>query len=268
MRKILIAGDSFCNKNAHSNSEYAWTRQIETMLSGSNVTCTGQGASSVFSALQQVKEQLSIDSSYDTVIVLITNQDRLHQTVEPIISTLRMAMIHKELHKKSNVNDDRVLDKIEAVRLYYEHLYEREFHTFMLDACLKELQSICGNRRLILFPAFPVYTESAFAASLLNSYGFCLVDICGRENTEYDKQFGKDNWRGDFSECYTEGNSRIGKINHMCVDNQHILARYFADLIEFNKSDLGPHSFVTLPKKDFNLYYKPIGELAYTGKDF
>ena len=134
--KILIAGDSFCTGAAHQDSKWAWTRQLENILPGSSVTCVGQGASSVFSALIQVKQQLSIDNSYDTVIVLITNQDRLYQTVEPIISTLRMAMIHKELYKKSNLNDDRIFNKIEATRLYYEHLYEREFHTFMLDACL------------------------------------------------------------------------------------------------------------------------------------
>jgi len=266
--KILVAGDSFCTGAAHKDSKFAWTRQLENILPGSNVTAVGKGASSVFSALLQVKQQLSIDSSYNTVIVLITNQDRLHQTVEPIISTLRMAMIHKELYKKSNVNDDRVLDKIEAVRLYYEHLYEREFHTFMLDACLKELQSICGNRRLILFPAFPVYTESAFATSLLNSYGFCLIDICNRENIEYNKQFGNDSWRGDFSECYTEGNSRIGKVNHMSTRNQIILARYFAETIQYGKSALGLDDFEILPKEDFDLYYKSTSKMSYKGTDF
>jgi hypothetical protein len=265
---ILIAGDSFCIEGAHRDSKFAWTRQLENMLTGSNVTCVGQGASSVFSALQQVKKQLSVGSSYDTVIVLITNQDRLYQTVEPILSSLRLAMIHKDLYTKSNLNDDRVLNKIEAVRLYFEHLYEPEFHTFMLDACLKELQSICGNRRLILFPAFPVYAESVFANSLLNGYGFSLLDICGRENIEYDKQFGNDSWRGNFSECHAIGDSPIGKVNHMSTRNQIILARYFAETIRYGKSALGLNDFEILPKQNFNLYYKPIGQLHYQGTDF
>jgi hypothetical protein len=266
--KILIAGDSFCSALCHEDSKFAWTQQLGNILPGSAVTCVGQGASSVFSALLQVKKQLSIDSSYDTVIVLITNQDRLYQTVEPIISTLRMAMIHKELYKKSNLNDDRIFNKIEATRMYYEHLYEREFHTFMLDACLKELQSVCDNRRLILFPAFPVYAESVFAGSLLNNHGFSLLDVCGRENTEYDKQFGNDSWRGGFTECQALGDSQIGKINHMSAKNQAILARYFAETIRNGKSALGLNDFEILPKEDFNLYYKPIGQLTYKGADF
>jgi hypothetical protein len=222
----------------------------------------------VFSALLQVRKQLSIDSSYDTVIVLITNQDRLYQTVEPIISTLRMAMIHKELYKKSNLNDDRIFNKIEATRMYYEHLYEREFHTFMLDACLKELQYVCGNRRLILFPAFPVYAESVFAGSLLNGHGFSLLDVCLRENTEYNKQFGNDTWRGDFSEHLAHGDIPIGKINHMSAKNQATLARYFAETIQHGKSTLGLNDFEILPKKDFNLYYKSTSQLSYKGTDF
>jgi hypothetical protein len=266
--KILIAGDSFCTKDGHKDSKYAWTRQLENMLPGSNVTCTGQGGSSVFSALLQVKQQLSIDNSYDTVIVLITNQDRMYQTAEPIIGSLRMAMIHKELYKKSNLNDDRIFNKIEATRLYYEHLYEPEFHIFMLDACLKELQSVCVNRCLILFPAFPVYAESVFAGSLLNGYGFSLLDVCGRENTEYDKQFGNDTWRNNFSECQALGDSPIGKINHMSAKNQIILARYFAEIIQLGKSTIGLNDFEILPKQDFNLYYKSTNQLHYKGTDF
>lgn len=266
--KILIAGDSFCTGAAHKDSKFAWTRQLENILPGSNVTAVGKGASSVFSALLQVKQQLSIDNNYDTVIVLITNQDRLYQTAEPIISTLRMAMIHKELYKKSNLNDDRIFNKIEATRLYYEHLYEREFHTFMLDACLKELQSVCGNRRLILFPAFPVYAESAFAGSLLNHHGFSLLDVCGRENLEYDKHFGNDNWRGDFSERLAHGDNSIGKIGHMSARNQATLARYFAETIQYGKSKIVLNDFEILPKEDFDLYYKSTSQMSYKGTDF
>jgi len=266
--KILVAGDSFCTALGHKDSKFAWTRQIENILPGSNVNCVGQGGSSVFSALQQVKKQLLIDNSYDTVIVLITNHDRMYQTVEPMINSLHLAMIHKELYKKSNVNNEKILNKIEASRMYYEHLYEHEFHTFILDACLKELQSVCGNRRLILFPAFPFYVESVFANSLLNGYGFCLLDICNRENIEYNKQFGNDSWRGDFTEHHALGDNPIGKVNHMSTRNQIILARYFAETIRYGKSALGLNDFEILPKQDFNLYYKPIGQLHYQGTDF
>ena len=155
--KILIAGDSFCTAFAHNVSEFAWTRRLENILPGSSVTCIGQGASSVFSALQAVKKQLQFDNSYDTVIVLITIHERLYQTLEPIISGLNNALKHKELYQKSNLNDARIFNKIEACRMYYEFLFEPDLGIFILESCLKELQSLCGNSRLILFPCFVMF---------------------------------------------------------------------------------------------------------------
>lgn len=265
--KILIAGDSFCNKDAHLESDYAWTRQLENMLPNSSVNCVGQGAASVFSALQQVKKQLQIDSTYDTVIVLITDYERLYQTTEPVISNLQNALLHKELYGKSNIKDERIFNKIEAVRMYYEFLYENELNVFISESCLKELQSLCINKRLILFPAFPNYQDSAFESSVLGGYGFSLLDICQRENSEFLKNFNKE-WRTDFIECIALGNEKIGKINHMSVENQTMLARYFANLIQFHKSAIELRSFVVLPRKDFNLYYKPVGQLIYNGTNF
>ena len=253
--KILVAGDSFCNKDAHFNSDFAWTRQLENILSGSNVTCTGQGASSIFSALLQVKDQLLADSTYDTVIVLITNHERLYQTSEPIISNLRHAL---NIKKHTNNKDERCFNKIEAARMYYEHLYEKELSVFILESCLKEFQSLCANRRLILFPAFDTFRDSPLSVNLLGGYGFTLLDIVYRENKLLENKLG-DDWALKWAERQSFKDDQFGKVNHMSTGNQNILARYFADLILHNKSNVGLDSFNMLSKEDFNLYYKPVG---------
>ena len=263
--KILIAGDSFCTSEGHRDSKWAWTQQLENILPGSNVTCIGQGASSVFSALQQVKKQLQIDSNYDTVIVLITNHERLYQTSEPFISNLHNALIHKELYQKSNLNDSKVFNKIEACRMYYEFLHEPALSIFILESCLKELQTLCGNRRLILFPCFDMFKDSAVASDLLGHYGFTLLQCVLRESDNFAQL--KEN-HGKWAERHADGESKIGKINHMCADNQLMLAHYFSDLIQFNKSNINLDSFFKLPKADFDLYYKTLDQVPYKGGDF
>jgi hypothetical protein len=263
--KILIAGDSFCKESDHKYSKFAWTRQLETILYGSNVNCVGQGASSVFSALQQVKKQLLIDNSYDTVIVLITIHERLYQTTEPIISGLNNALKHKELYQKSNLNEARIFNKIEACRMYYEFLHEPALSIFILESCLKELQSLCGNRQLILFPCFDTCEDSAFASEILGLHGFTLYQCVLRETANF-VQLTKNH--GDWKERHVEGDSRIGMVDHMCADNQLMLAHYFSDLIQFNKSKINLDWFFKLPATDFDLYYKPLDQIQYKGTDF
>ena len=263
--KILIAGDSFCTEFAHNNSKFTWTNQLESLLTGSSVTCVGQGASSVFSALQSVRKQLQIDSTYDTVIVLITNHERLYQTSDPCISNLHNALIHKEMYQKSNLNDARIFNKIEASRMYYEFLHEPALSIFILESCLKELQSLCGNRRLILFPCFDVFKDSAVASDLLGHHGFTLLQCVLRESDNFVQL--KENF-GKWAERHAEGENRIGKINHMCADNQLMLAHYFSDLIQFNKSNINLDSFFKLPETDFDLYYRTLDQVPYTGGDF
>jgi hypothetical protein len=265
--KILIAGDSFCHGGSHVGSDYAWTRQIEYMLPNAKVTCVGKAATSVFSALQQVKEQLAIDHSYDAVIVLITNHERLHQTSDPLISNLPHALAYKELYKKSNLNDKDTFNKIEAARMYYEFLYDHDLGVFILDSCLKELQSLCAGRRLILFPAFDAFSDSPFASTLLSGYGFNLLQVVNWENQNFT-QLGPELSTRGWKEHIALGANRVGKVNHMCVDNQHVLARYFADLIQYNKSDIRLDSFAKLPKEDFKLYYRPLSEVQYKGGNF
>lgn len=262
--KILIAGDSFCSAPGHTDSKYAWTRQLETVLPGSSVTCVGQGASSVFSALQSVRKQLQIDNSYDTVIVIITNHERLYQTSEPFISNLTNALIHQKLYQQSKINDARVFNKIEACKMYYEFLYEHDLGVFILDSCLKELQSLCAGRRLILFPAFDIFTDSAFASDLLGYHGFTLLQCVQRENENFVQLKENRSW----AERHAEGDNRVGKINHMCADNQLMLAHYFSDLIQFNKSNIKLEWFFKLPKSDFDLYFKPLDQVPYKGDDF
>jgi hypothetical protein len=261
--KILIAGDSFCDKSGHEDSKYAWTRQLETVLPGSSVTCGGQGASSVFSALQSVRNQLQIDNSYDTVIVIITNHERLYQTSEPFISNLRNALIHKELYQKSNLNDAKIFNKIEACRMYYEFLYEQDLGIFILDSCLKELQILCAGRRLILFPAFDIFTDSTLASELLGYHGFTLLQCVQHESVNFVQLK-----HGSWAERHAQGDSRIGKVNHMCADNQLMLAHYFSDLIQFNKSKINLDWFFKLPKADFDLYYMTLDQVPYKGGDF
>lgn len=265
--KILIAGDSFCNKLGHEESDFAWTRQLENMLYRSKVTCTGQGASSVFSALLQVKEQLEIDSSYDTVIVIVTNHDRLYQTSYPLITNLPHALMQKKLYLGSNANDERAFNKIEAARMYYEFLHEHDLGVFILESCLKELQHIVGNRRLILFPAFQTFKDSAFADNLLGEHGFTLLDIVHRENENFNKMFDKE-WMLKFVDRVSIGSDPFGKVNHISTGNQTLLARYFAQLIHFGKSEIKLNIFSVLPKKDFHLYYRPIDQLIYKDGNF
>jgi hypothetical protein len=255
--KILIAGDSFCNKLSHEESNFAWTRQLENMLHNCKVTCTGEGASSVFSALQQVKNELEIDSSYDTIIVIVTNHERLYQTSDPIISNLPHALAHEKLYKQSNNKDEKLFNKIESARMYYEHLHEHDLGVFILESCLTELQHVVGNKRLILFPAFETFKDSAFADELLNGYGFTLLDMVHRENKNFNETFEKD-WMFRFTERVSIDSDPFGKVNHMSTGNQTLLARYFAQLIHFGKSEIKLNSFSVLPKKDFHLYYSPI----------
>ena len=263
--KILIAGDSFCKESDHKYSKFAWTRQLENILPGSIVTCVGQGASSVFSALQSVRNQLQNDSTYDTVIVLITIHERLYQTLEPIISGLNNAVKHKELYQKSNLNDARIFNKIEACRMYYEFLHEPALSIFILESCLKELQSLCGNRQLILFPCFDAYKDSAFASEILGLHAFTLYQCVLHETANF-VQLTKNH--GNWKERHVEGDSRIGMVNHMCADNQLMLAHYFSDLIQFNKSNINLDYFFKLTEADFDLYYKPFDQVLYKGTDF
>ena len=189
--------------------------------------------------------------------MLITNHERLYQTSEPIISNLRHAL---NIKKHTNNKDERCFNKIEAARMYYEHLYEKELSVFILESCLKEFQSLCANRRLILFPAFDTFRDSPLSVNLLGGYGFTLLDIVYRENKLLENKLG-DDWALKWAERQSFKDDQFGKVNHMSTGNQNILARYFADLILHNKSTIGLDSFDVLSKKDLNLYYEPAGPL-------
>lgn len=264
--KILVTGDSFCSDLGHIESDYAWTRQIENIIPGSSVTCIGKGASSVFSALHQARKQLLIDNNYDAVIVLVTNHERLYQSTGPLISNLFHAMNHQSLYKASKLNKPELFNKLEACRMYYESLYENDLGVFILESCLKEFQSLFAGKKLIFYPSFNTFNDSKFAVDLMKDCKFTLLDARNKENENFPKL--KDEVWGAFAEHIVLGPSRIGKVNHMCPDNQLVLARLFADLIQHGKSDITLNDFISLPQEDFELYYRPLAKVEYIGKDY
>ncbi len=260
--KILIAGDSFCNSISHSMTELAWTRVLENMLPNASVDCIGKSASSVFSALHTVKEHVNRDN-YDIIIVIVTNHERLYQRAErrPLISSLPHALTLLEVYKTSTnpavlnrydlEKNTVVLNRLEAGRMYYEHLYEHNLGIFILESCLKEFQTAFPGKKVILFPGFDNYTDSEYACSVLNTHPFNLMQVIYHEDQNFT-QLQSDTL---YKEIELIHGNKKGKINHMCEENQHTLARYFADVIQHGKSDITNDSFFSPLKVHFGYYY-------------
>jgi hypothetical protein len=201
--KILIAGDSFCDDVSHSVTELAWTRVLETLLPNASVDCAGQSASSIFSALHTVREHTS-RNDYDVIIVVITNHERLYQKSElrPQISSLPHALALLEIYKTKKDpsvlkkyqldQDPNVLNRLEAGRMYYEHLYEHDLGIFILESCLKEFQTAFPGKRVILVPGFDNYSDSEYACSVLGQHPFNLMEVVYKEDKNFTKlQSGK-----------------------------------------------------------------------------
>lgn len=260
--KILIAGDSFCDDVSHSVTELAWTRVLENMLPNTKIDCIGQSASSVFSALHTVKEHAS-RTDYDVIIVIVTNHERLYQRAElrPQISSLPHALALLEIYKTKSdpavlrkyqiEKNTTVLNRLEAGRMYYEHLYEHNLGIFILESCLKEFQTSFPKSKVILFPAFDNYSDSEYACSVLKQHPFNLMQVVLTE----DKNFTQLQSDTLFKEIELIHGNKKGKINHMCEENQHTLARYFADVIQHGKSDITIDSFFSPLKVHFGYYY-------------
>lgn len=260
--KILVAGDSFCDDETHLVTELAWTRLLENILPSTSVDCIGQRGSSVFSALHTVREHVSrID--YDVIIVIVTNHERLYQKSElrPQISSLPHALTQLNIYKTTSdpailktyqiEKNPTVLNRLEAGRMYYEHLYEHNLGIFILESCLKEFQTAFPGQQVILIPGFDNYTDSEYACSVLNTHPFNLMEVVYRE----DKNFTQLQSDTLYRELAMIHGNKNGKINHMCQENQHTFARYVADVIQYGKSDVTIDSFFSPAKAHFGYYY-------------
>ena len=259
--KILVAGDSYCDELSHKETDCAWTRQLEKIIPNASVTCIGQTATSVFSALKRVRE---IKEEYDAVIVIVTSHERMYQTSAPYITNLPHALNHQELYKREKLNDIKLYNKIEASRAYYEFLYEDDLGIFILESCLKEFQLMFADKRLILVPGFNNYWASSYATNIFKQHPFNLMQVIEKENLNFtDLGPGK-------GRRWQEINikDRVGKVNHMCQQNQLTLANYFADLINASKSSITLDNFISLPKEDFRLHFRPIDEVQYSSGKF
>lgn len=257
--KILVVGDSFCNKVSHDTTKHAWTRVLHIMLCaelpGTKVHCVGQAGSSVFSALHTTREHVN-KNAYDVIIAIIADHERLYQRgeYEPQVSSLPHALVLLERHKRSKTKDQNVLNRIEAGRMYYEYLYEPNLGIFTLESCLKEFQTEFPGKQVIIFPAFDNYTNSTYACSVFDQHPFNLMEVVYKE----DKNFTQLQSNTSYQEIEVIHNNQIGKINHMHPTNQHTLARYFADLILHGKSDINIDNFVSIPVEEFKYYYRPL----------
>jgi len=260
--KILIAGDSFCDDVSHSMTEHAWTRVLENILPNASVDCAGQSASSVFSALHTVREHVN-RNDYDVIIVIVTNHERLYQKAElrPQISSLPHALSLLEIYKTKKdpavlkryqlEKDPAVLNRLEAGRMYYEYLYEHNLGIFILESCLKEFQTSFPGKKVILFPAFDNYSDSKFACDVFKPHPFNLMEVVNRE----DKNFSQLQSSTLYKEIEVIHGNQKGKINHMCQENQYILANYFADIIQHGRSDITIDSFFSPLGVHFGYYY-------------
>jgi hypothetical protein len=225
------------------------------MIPSTSVHCVGRAGASVFSALHTTREHV-FKNDYDIIIVLVTNHERLYQRdeYEPHVSSLSYALLQLEKYKKSAIKDISVFNRLEAGRMYYEHLYEPNLGIFILESCLKEFQTAFPNKRVILFPAFDNYKNSEYACGVLGQHPFNLMEVTYKE----DKNFTQLQSDTPYRELELIHGNRVGKINHMHPKNQHILASYFADLILRSMSDITIASFVSIPADQFEYYYAPL----------
>lgn len=217
---VLIVGDSF----AASDSKIGWVNLLRSKVS--SVKCVAEGGSSLFYSYSKLLEEDL--SSYDYVIVLVTQCGRLTFFDKPHINSYLTAKIYKEnTHQK-------IKDRAQAAIQYYQHLDNEEVNRFLHLSLLKEIRE--------LLKGIPHTLQPGFSKSLIersHPVSFWLTDITDKQAELVPE------------ELYTRIHNPKEKLtNHMSPSNNRVLCDYFYDMITTGSSN------ITI--QDFNRLEEPI----------
>lgn len=256
--KILIVGDSFCNREHHKKVE-SWTRQLETMIPDCEVTCLGSGASSLFFAFQELKTQLETQE-YDWYIFLFTHYTRFYMPLAPGISNLphaqKLIAQYKSQILDTDLHNEEVWNKLCAAESYYEHLQQDSFDLFTFEAIVEKTAALLKGKNYIFFPCFDSFNDSTVAVDYMGHHPFTGQSIVQKENLNFkrrlDHQTGKAVWIENLEL----------RFNHMTANNQNVFARYIYDLMTHGKSDITLKD-IGIISGPFTKYYKLVTDSKF-----
>jgi len=256
--KVLVIGDSFCNREHHKKIE-SWTRQLELLIPGSEVTCLGSGASSLFYAFQELRAQLETQE-YDYYIFFFTHYTRFYMPEPPGISNLPHAQKLVAQYKSQVIDtpkhDITVWNKLLAAESYYEHLQQDSFDLFVFESMLEKATELLNGKKFIFFPCFDSYKDSPIAIKHMGHHPFTGQSIVERENLNFKRRLmhnvGQTKWIENLQIRY----------NHMTAINQKLLAQYMLDLMTHGKSNITLNDFEIITGA-FTNYYTPVTETKF-----
>jgi len=256
--KILIVGDSFCNREHHKKIE-SWTRQLELLIPDSEVTCLGSGASSLFFAFQELKKQLETQE-YDWYIFLFTHYTRFYMPVEPGVSNLphaeKLVKQYQTQILDTPMHNVEVWDKLCAAEMYYKHLQQDSLDLFIFESIIEKTAKLLKDKNYIFFPCFDSYTDSKIAIDHMGHHPFTGQSIVHKENLNFqrrlDHNVGQTKWIENLDIRY----------NHMTAHNQNLFAQYIADLMLQGSSNITLQD-IEIISGPFTKYYRLVTDTKF-----
>jgi hypothetical protein len=247
--KVLIAGDSYADW--HNEYPTCWATKLKE-VSGYDIKNIGISGSS----LAYTYKALSLENldSYDKVIILITNYGRLYvpSINDPKFKNANVIRNHGtqisgyssvKRYMEKNPQDNR--PHLEAVKLYYEMIYDEDAAKVLQTALIKKIQQMIPQNKLILIKCFDHNYSSADSNAEIFDSNLIMYTASVLEHEHICKNVYRD---------YSEVGAQ--HFNHLLEANNWQIASYMYSLLQGSKEPFNYDLIVKMNELEFNQCFR------------
>jgi hypothetical protein len=245
--KVLIAGDNYAELVWKDNlKEYSWPFILEGKYKWTVDNVAKGGSGLAYTYLELKKSNLA---SYDKVVVVVTGSGRiLHNYGAPHFYNLNSAEAFlKSLDTEKSLfpNLEKNIQKEAALAIinYYKHIYNPELDAIYYEAIFKKIIELVPPDKLILI-------NGCCNDNIIKNWNWHfpvkLMDITAYEIEDLNITLpdSQSVWR-----------ETALHINHLSVENKHILAEEIKNLCENKSSSIAINDFKKITAEGLSLYY-------------
>jgi len=245
--KVLIAGDSYADWLNENPTCWATKLKEVSRYDIKNIGISGSSLAYTYKALK-----LENLDSYDKVIILVTQYNRIyvssindpaHKKISRDMGTQIVSYGHLCRYIKQNPQDKR--PHLEAVKLYYEMIYDEDAAKVLQTALIKKIQQMIPQNKLILIKCFDHNYSSADSNAEIFDSNLIMWKCSLLEHEPIRKNPFND---------YIEVPGLHS--NHLLEANNWQIASYMYSLLQGSKEPFNYDLIVKMNELEFNQYFR------------
>jgi hypothetical protein len=231
--KIAFCGDSFCADISPVDSPYPYLISKEL---DADIVCGGQPGGSLFHSYETMMHYID---DIDYIIFCVTDEFRLPNRYKtPLLCTFDNDAALPTTNKSFYISEHPLckLNKLqyptgkklkkftEAVRLYYNEIFDEEYHKVVQRGILREIDSVIKeyNKKCIFFRCYNLSFQNYTFKNAVWGNLMLFDDISCKNMTDKEIQH----------EIERLSKESDGRVNHMDKQNNRNMANFIIDVIK------------------------------------